>query len=275
MAWRLGLSPYLNAQPLAAGLLGRPGVELVQASPARLCDLLRAGWLDAGLVSSTEYFAGGYRIIPHGAISAVGPGADALLIGNVPMSHMRSIALAHCSRSTNQVLRLVLHWLYPGRAITYSVRPADPLRALNEADGCLLIGDAALEYHAHADYRYNITDLWLEHTGGTPAVLSCWLAKPEADRALVSLIEQATVEGAKLLPALAQAAAAKLDITEDCALAYLTRSLDYNWTAHHARSLMWLAQQLHSIGALKQVCELAYLGDSAQAPAAPVSNHAT
>jgi predicted solute-binding protein len=275
MAYRLGLSPYLNAQPLATGLLGRPGVELVQAHPARLCDLLRNGWLDAGLVSSTEYFSGGYRIIPHGAISAKAPGADAVLIGNVPLQHMRTIALAHCSRSTNLLLRLVLHWLYPSHAITFSLRPADTLRALNEADGCLLIGDAALELHPHADYRYNITDLWLSHTGGRPAVLSCWLARPDADPVLNSIVELAAAEGRRMLPAIAQAAAAKSALSIEDALHYLSQSLDYTWTAAHAEALAWMGRELHRAGLIKEARELEYLGDAAQAPAAPVSNHAT
>lgn len=275
MPYRLGLSPYLNARPFALGLLSRPGIELIQASPARLCDLLREGWIDAALASSTEYFCGDYRIIPYGAISVVGPGADALLVGNVPLPNMRTIALSHASRSTNLLLRLVMHWLAPGRVINYVTRPEDTLRSLHEADGCLLIGDAALEYQEQAEFTYNITDIWLDYTSGKPLPISCWLARPGADLELVDIIRKATEEGIRQRENIAQVASATIGVSRDHALAYLTDSLDYLWNDRHAAALTWFAELLRRMGALKQVRELIYLGASAQTPPAPVSNQAT
>ncbi len=275
MPFRLGLSLHLNARPFALGLLSRPGIQLVQASPARLCDLLRAGWVDAALASSTEYFCGDYRIIPYGAISVVGPGADALLVGNVPLSHMRTIALSHASRSTNLLLRLALHWLAPGRVINFHHRPEDTLRSLHEVDGCLLIGDAALEYKGQAAYKYNLADIWLNYTSGKPLPLSCWLARPEADLELLEIIRKSTEEAVRQRQAIAQAASSMMDISGEKALAYLIDSLDYMWDNRHAEALTWFATALQRIGALKQVRELIYLGGTSQTPAAPVSNHAT
>ena len=267
MTLRIGLTPYLNARPFVLGFLGRPGVELVQASPARICDLLRQGWIDAGLTSSTAYYCGDYRIIPSSAISAVGRGADAVLVGNVPLAHMRTIALSQASRSTNLLLRLVFHWLLPDRAITFHLRPEDPLRSLHEADGCLLIGDAAIETGVQAAFRYNLADIWLDHSGGKPLPLSCWLAKPDASLELTGLIRDATAEGVALLPEIAREAASTLKIIEEAALAYLSESLSYAWGTAQAESLCWFANELHKIGALKCTCELNYLGEPSPTPA--------
>ena len=74
MPFRIGTSGYLNSLPLSCGLEDEPGVELVHACPARLADLLRTGWLDVALTSSTEAFCDSYVVLPAAGDQRNGPG---------------------------------------------------------------------------------------------------------------------------------------------------------------------------------------------------------
>ncbi|MFN9333627.1 MAG: hypothetical protein ACK6D1_13635 [Planctomycetota bacterium] len=54
MSMRIGGVPYGVGAPLLAGLQSEPAVDFVALPPARLIEHLRAGQLDAALVSSVE-----------------------------------------------------------------------------------------------------------------------------------------------------------------------------------------------------------------------------
>jgi chorismate dehydratase len=62
---RIGGVPYGVGAPLLTGLANDPAVAFVQAPPTRLIAQLRAGELDAALVSSIEAVRlPGYRVAP-------------------------------------------------------------------------------------------------------------------------------------------------------------------------------------------------------------------
>jgi chorismate dehydratase len=271
---RLGITPYLNARPLARSLASEPDVELVFASPSRLADLLRRGWVDAALVSSSEYFNGDYVIVPCCAISSCGKGTDALLLSNVPLFLLRTVALDAASRSTNLLLQVAMHWLRPGAAIRYWHRPADSCRSLAEFDACLLIGDAALSMGHRAEHRYDLAEMWHDLTG-LPMVLTLWLARPGSDAKLCDTITRACERGKAQLEEAAAAAAQELGWEEAFVRHYLTAVLDYGWTEKHARSLQLFGELLYSLGLVGHQRALQYLGEGQQEPRGAPSEHAT
>ena len=57
--YRIG-APFLNARPLVWQFIERPepDIELVEEPPSRLADMLRAGEIDAALISSVEAYRG-------------------------------------------------------------------------------------------------------------------------------------------------------------------------------------------------------------------------
>lgn len=257
---RFGVTPYLNARLLARGLSDEPGVELVYGSPARLADQLRAGQLDAAFVSSSEYFNGDYVIVPGCAISSRGSGADAMLFCNVPLHHLRAIALDSASRSTNLLLRLALHWLRPGAAINFYIRPADSCRSLQELDACLLIGDVALSQCHGARHRYDLAEIWYELTD-LPMVLTVWLARPGADPAIADIISSAYRRGREQLEEVVTEAAFDRGWPPQFVRHYLTETLDYRWTADHEQSLRLFGEALYSLGLVEHGRALHYLGE--------------
>jgi predicted solute-binding protein len=268
---RIGCSPHLNARPLTEGLDGESGVELTVASPARLADLLRAGWLHAALTSSSECFGADYCIIPGAAISSASAAADAVLFSRVPLTHLRRVALNAASRSTNLLLRLVLHWLRPGAAITYEIRPEDTCRSLADCDACLLIGDGAIVDTDVAEYRYDLARLWWEHTG-LPMVLSLWLARPGVDKRVVRLLNSARERGLSRLHALAEEYANARGWDRTLVTSYLTEAMDYSWTPRHEESLLRFGAELHALGLVPGRRDLCYLSENSESSQAPVES---
>jgi len=254
---RIGVTPYLNARPLAAGLAGQAGVELVFASPARLADMLRGGALDAALTSSSEYFNGNYAIVPGCAISSRG-GADALLLANLQLEHLRQIALDAASRSTNLLLRLAMHWLRPGAAINYHMRPADSCRSLKELDACLVVGDPALSACHEARYRYDLAEYWHRQTG-LPMVLTLWLAPAGSDPRLVEIVQTACAWARELRTDVIARAAEELGWDEGFIRRYLNESIDYGWSEAHEASLVRFGAELFELGLVTYRRDLHYL----------------
>ncbi|MCH7471575.1 menaquinone biosynthesis protein [bacterium] len=271
---RIGVSPYLNACPLTRGLANEAGVELVESLPARLADLLRARNLDVALVSSSEYFCGNYRIVPVGGISSAAAGADAVLYSNVPITLVRRVALSAGSRSTNLMLQLILNWLNPGAAVSYEIRPEDAVRSLSELDACLLIGDCTLEANQRAEYCYDLTLLWQQHTG-LPMVFSLWLARPGTDPAVVETLQAARQRGRAELEQIIEEESRSRGLEQALVRRYLTESLDYSWTSKHERALQEFGRALYQAGLVPHFSELAYLGEEDAELCPPVeTNHA-
>lgn len=235
-------------------------MELVCASPARLADLLRERKLDAALASSSEYFFGDYRIIRGGALSSSHIDADAVLYAKVPYTHVRSVALSTASRSTNLLLQVLLKRLAPGSAINYVLRPEDMLRSLAEFDACLVIGDYALVEHGEIEYRYNLAQLWAEHTA-LPMVFTLWLAHPEANPGLAPLVQQAMALGLDNIDIIAREAAALRGMDYPLVLRYLTEALDYSWTPVHELSLAHFGEELRELGLIDHPRPIRYFGD--------------
>lgn len=247
---RLGTSSFVNARPLSYGLEAEPGVTLIHAAPARLADLLRLGELDAALVSSSEYFTGNYRLIPGQALSSARAGADACLYSNLELHQLQRVALDGASLSTNLLLRLVLHWLLPGAAIEYAIRPQDALRSLAEFDACVLIGDAALEARDTATRRLELAALWYAHTG-LPMVFSVWLARMDAPAEVDSVVYAASHRGMRALDQIAQAEARRLHWDEVLTYQYLHDVLDYTWSEQHLQSLALFQRLLAEAGIIQ------------------------
>ncbi|GEM_PF-7117957 len=257
---RFGVTPYLNARLLARGLSDEPGIEVVYGTPATLADQLRVGRLDAAFVSSSEYFNGDYVIVPGCAISSRGRGADAMLFCNVPLPRLRAVALDSASRSTNLLLRLALHWLQPGSAIQFHIRPGDSCRSLRELDACLLIGDVALSQCHGSRHRYDLAEVWHERTS-LPMVLTVWLTRPGADPAIAEIVRGAYRRGCDQLEEIITETAFDRGWPAAFIRHYLTEVLDYRWTAEHERSLRLFGEALHSLGLVEHKRELRYLGE--------------
>src|SRR5262249_56631459 len=97
---RLGGVSFGVGAPLLAGLAEDPAVELIAETPAALIELLRAGQLDAALVSSIEAFrTPGYRVAPRLSICCEGPARSVRAFARRG-ARIRSVALDSGSESS-------------------------------------------------------------------------------------------------------------------------------------------------------------------------------
>jgi chorismate dehydratase len=181
----IGGVPFGVGAPLLAGLDRAPGVRLVLEPPRRLVALLRAGALDAALVSSIEAFRRpGYLVAPGLAIACHGPVRSVRAFLRTPPADVRTAAVDSGSETSVALLRILLVRRHGARLervvdLEPSLAPAGA-----GADVALLIGDAGL----HADPGgLAVLDLGEEWSAwkGLPFVFALWLLRDEARAARV------------------------------------------------------------------------------------------
>jgi predicted solute-binding protein len=174
---------FLNARPITYGLeqgLGDDRFELSFELPSRCAELLERGEVDLGLIPSASYAAasGELRIVPGIAIAGFGPVRTVLLVGEVPWSTMKTIALDGASRSSAMLLRLLCR----DRGLTPRFRevPHDEvLDAASGTTGALVIGDAGFAAAARFPHAVDLGAAWRDATG-LPFVYAVLAGRPGA-----------------------------------------------------------------------------------------------
>jgi chorismate dehydratase len=181
---RLGHIQFLNCLPLYYGLVKNDAlldVDLVQAAPRRLAQMLLADELDIAPIPSIEYarHANEYVLLPDIAISSDGEVQSILLLSKEPVEELdsKTVALTDTSR-TSQVLARVLLSRRWGVFPDYVEMPPDLASMMRDADAALLIGDDALRAYWQPTGLLTY-DLGTEWTGwtGLPMVYAVWAVR--------------------------------------------------------------------------------------------------
>jgi chorismate dehydratase len=225
---RLGTVPYLNARPLVEGLAEQPGVELVADVPSALLARLRAGELDAALVSAVELFRHPTLAWVAGpAITSDGPVQSILLYLRVPAEEIRTVALDRSSLSAAAMTRVCLSDLLLVPDATFTDCPPDaPLDAI-DADAVLRIGDPALATSPDGRDVLDLGALWTSKTG-LPFVYALWLVRAGVPaEPLGSLLRAAAERGMPRRAEMAEAFAAEQGLPAAACIAYLTERIGF------------------------------------------------
>lgn len=153
-------------------------VDLTKDTPDRLNDALVRGDLDIGPISLVEYLrhADDLLVLPDLAVGSDGPVLSVNLVAKRPIRDLHHIALGSTSRTSVLLAQLLLEERYDTTP-TYATMPPDLTAMLLEADGAVLIGDAALRAAKRTDL--DVTDLgqeWRDWTG-LPMVFAVWAAR--------------------------------------------------------------------------------------------------
>jgi chorismate dehydratase len=182
----VGHIQFLNCLPLYWGLMRSGallGFELHKDTPDRLNELLVAGDLDIGPISLVEYLrhADELVLLPDLAVGSDGPVLSVNLVSTVPLPRLDGarVALGSTSRTGVLLAQMLLESRYGARP-SYFRCPPDLTGMLLEADGAVLIGDAALRARTEAlSQGLIVTDLgeaWRAWTG-LPMVFAVWAAR--------------------------------------------------------------------------------------------------
>jgi chorismate dehydratase len=169
--FRVGSVPYLNAVPLTRGLEN----EIQFVPPSQLGKMMRAGELDAALLSITEVlFNNRYDVLDGIAIASLGEVKSVLLAHREPLEKIQTIHCDNASLTSMNLLRVLL----AERGLKPQFVPLPSYEAARDLPNVLLIGDAALDF-VFAPHEHNIWDLgaaWYEMTG-LPFVYAVWVLR--------------------------------------------------------------------------------------------------
>ena len=264
--WRLGTVPYLNALPLVEGLRDAEAVQIEQDLPSRLAARLRAGELDAALVSSIELFRHPRLSWLAGpAITSDGPVQSILLYLAVPLEHVTRLALDSSSLSAAVLAQVCLRRFVGRPALEFSLAPPELPLEQQRADAVLRIGDPALTTDPGPRRIVDLGALWREHTG-LPFVYALWLARPSSGlAALGPLLLAAAQRGLGRRDELARSFAQQQELPYEPCRDYLHNGIGYTLGARELQGLQLFGRLAHGLG----------LVDSAELPPAGLEDRHT
>lgn len=179
MKFRIGAVPYGVGSPLVTGLDRDPAVDAIEDIPSELIVRLRAGELDAALVSSIEAFRRtGYRALADIGICCLGP-VHSVRAFRRRGREVRTVGLDTASETSAALLKILMPQIAPGCDPTFervesTIRPDDLPHDL-----VMLIGDAGLRADPGEREVIDLCDEWTEMTG-LPFVFALWLIAPGA-----------------------------------------------------------------------------------------------
>lgn len=218
---------FLNTSPLVWGMLHGPArgrLDLEFLTPAGCADQLASGAADIGIVPSFELTRQDLEIIPGTGIACHGPVRSILLVSTRPAAQIRTLALDSSSRTSVELVRVILEHRYGVAPKTVS-HPPDLDAMLRIADAALLIGDPALHIDPAA-LPWHVYDLgaeWVEMTG-LPMVFAVWAARKGVVTAeLVATFQESCRYGLAHLEEIVEIESKARGFAPDVVREYLTR----------------------------------------------------
>jgi len=130
MALRIGKVGYLNTAPLFYSL---EGFEVREGHPSELVKELREGNIDAGIVSSAEFFFNpeSYYILSDISISSRGKVCSVLLLSNKPIEEIERIRVTPNSLTSRFLLFYLLKRVY-GKGVEEVTEGEDAFLAIGD-----------------------------------------------------------------------------------------------------------------------------------------------
>ncbi|MGH9416599.1 MAG: menaquinone biosynthetic enzyme MqnA/MqnD family protein [Terriglobales bacterium] len=242
---------FLNAAPLMWGLANDVRFRLDYTLPSACADALAAGAADLGVIPAIE-LARQPALVGLGAIG-VASGAEAgaevrsiLLVSRAGPERIRHLALDAASRTSAAMAQLLLRGRYGAEVATVAASAADWRVSLASADGCLLIGDPALQLRQSGEAAaagFDVRDLAVEWRAwtGLPFVFALWgIRRPvwaAEQRWLHPRLLAALDEGLSQREALVAHWAPRLQLPPDVVRHYLTANVAYRLTPAHIAGL--------------------------------------
>jgi chorismate dehydratase len=146
------------------------GLEIVSGVPSALAEQLQSGTLDLAMIPTIEYLkeAAHYRLIPGVSIASRDQVGTVLLVSQVPIEEIKTLALDDRSRTSVALLKILFAERFR-KDIKFSPSPPDPTSMLNAHDAALIIGDQAFSLPGlPAETKvYDLSEEWFRETGKT------------------------------------------------------------------------------------------------------------
>jgi chorismate dehydratase len=272
---RISTISYLNTAPLMwdfeHGKAGRD-FEISYTLPSACARALQSGTADIGIIPAAAYtLIPSLEILPEVAIASRGPVRSILLVSQVPIDKIRSVALDTSSMTSVALTKVLLErWLGGGRTFT----PMEPKldKMLATCDAGLLIGDPALKVDRTRYYTLDLAEEWIRHTG-KPFVFAFWAVRQEASRAnvfsdsheLAAIFQQSRDRGLEpaSLDQISREWAPRLELKEEAVRSYLTQNIYYYLDRPCMDGLRLFYRYAAEIGALPQAPQTRFIENAA------------
>ena len=229
-ACRLGIVSFLNARPLAAGLLDHSGVTLHPAVPSRLAEMLVTGDCDVGLLPIVDYYRNRRTLVSvsNACIASDGETMTVRVFSRVPPDQIK-VLHADGDSHTSVILAQVL-W----REMYGSALMMEPHRGMTGSppDAVLLIGDKVVcESPRGYGFEVDLGAAW-KHLTGLPFVFAAWFGQRSVNHgATAALLEASRDAGVKDVEAIAARFAPQHRWPSALALTYLRDIMRYTLTS--------------------------------------------
>jgi predicted solute-binding protein len=208
---------------------GRGRFDLEFRLPAGCADQLARGAADIGIVPSFELTRQDLEIIPGAGIACHGAVRSILLISTRPAGRIRTLALDSSSRTSVELVRVILERRYGVAPECVSHAP-DLDAMLRIADAALIIGDPALRIDPDSlpGHVYDLGAEWVEMTG-LPMVFAVWAGRRGTVTAeLAAEFRDSCRYGLAHLEEIVAAESAARGFAPDLVRRYLTRHIVHN-----------------------------------------------
>ena len=173
---------YLNTAPLLWDFEHgevRADFDISYTIPSACAEALRTGQADIGIIPAAAYTTiSDLVIIPDVAIAAKRAVRSILLVSNVPVEQVRTVAL-DTSSMTSVALTKILFAKWLGGVREYLPMSPDVDEMLANCDAALLIGDPALQVDRKRHITLDLAEEWIARTGKS-FVFAFWAIRREA-----------------------------------------------------------------------------------------------
>lgn len=257
---RVSVVKYLNTAPLIWGLERGPGrkkYELAFTTPAGCAEDLRTGRAEIGIIPSIEYQRiEGLKVLPGISIASKRRVRSVLLLVQVPIEQVRSVALDTSSRTSAALVQILFRKFYSMDVMTLPAEP-DPNAMLLRTDAALLIGDPALLYQGPAQ-MIDLAAEWRRFTG-LPFVFAVWTCRSGEIYSIDDVrrdFERARDEGFAHIPEIALEWGPRLGLAAGEVSVYLTENIDYTLDEENLAGLRLFYKLAAEAGVIPAVKDL-------------------
>ncbi len=271
---RLGMVNFINTAPVYIPWQedgAHPGWEIVEGTPTELNAMLKAGELDAGIVSSYAYGLDcqDYFILPDLGISATGAVGSVLLFSEVPLQELdaRVVGLTPQSATSVNLLRIILERFV-------RVQPRYRVGCFMElengdASAYLAIGDEALRRRSeNSNYlQYDLAEIWLEHTGLPFVFAVCAVRADSLEQKRRQIVELGQTlaacrsRGGQEIERISAMVARRIPMDPKACMEYL-RGIEFDLSPDKQKGLLHFFGMLAEMGGFPEISELRLTFDS-------------
>jgi chorismate dehydratase len=266
---RISAISYLNTAPLMwdfeHGQAGRD-FEISYTLPSSCARALGEGTADIGIIPAAAYAQiPGLQILPDVAIASRRAVRSILLVSQIPVELVRTVALDTSSMTSVALTKILFEkWLGGGRTFT-SMEP-DIEKMLDQNDAGLLIGDPALRVDRRKYHTLDLAEEWIRYTG-KPFVFAFWAVRGESLREADPTLDLAAVFRDSRdhalqdssLDQISQEWEPRLGLSKDEIRSYLSENIHYELDPGCLEGLRLFYRYAAEIGALPAPPELRFV----------------